>query len=37
MPETVRDSTEDFLYSLDLRKRDHNRAQIPSLPNIFAF
>ena len=33
MPETtVRESTEDFLNSLVLRKRDHNVAQIPSLP-----
>ena len=36
MPEiTVRNSTEAFLYRLDLRIRDCNVAQIPSLLNIF--
>lgn len=34
---TVRDPTKDFLYSLDLRMRDHNVAKILSLPNVFDF
>lgn len=38
MPETtVRNSTKDFLYSLDLRIRDNNVTKIPSLPSVFDF